>query len=315
MEMVEHVVDLHGPRVTDGQRSPEAIGGALSWIEPIVRESVSMAFCFISRKRGRRPGWLSAASNVRFAGISNHDSATRLHFEAPRLGEAAEDLYRQQQLFETRPAEQDTGFDLLGDALSDVLGQRRDSSRFDKTILARCRRVKTMVRMGVTDLIFRGDRLPKDVPVAADLRLADLAGQLELETPKSKRARIAGNLDMIRASDGTFALKLESGEDVYGVWLPDNPETLADLWRKNVVVEGAAVFRASGSLLRVEAEGMALASGTDMFFSRMPEPTPQKVVAEQLREAQTTRTGIGAIFGQWPGDESEEDILAASRRS
>ena len=108
MQMVEHTVDVCGPKVSNGQRSPEAIGSVLKWIEPLVRGSVNMAFRFTSRAAGRPPAWFVAASTVRFADMSPGDGFTRLHFEAPRLGDAAEDVYQQKELFRTRPAESDT---------------------------------------------------------------------------------------------------------------------------------------------------------------------------------------------------------------
>ena len=93
-----------------------------------------MAFESRSCARGKRPSWLTAASDIRFVGHSGDDT-TILHFEAPCLGEAADKLYEQGELWPTRPAASDTGFDLLGDVIADVAADNEDSERFDRPLL------------------------------------------------------------------------------------------------------------------------------------------------------------------------------------
>ncbi len=316
MRMVEHTVEVRGPKVSDGRRSPDAIGNVLKWIEPLVRMTVSMAFRYTSQVRGRPPKWLASACTVRFADISDGNGRTCLHFEAPRLGEAAEDLYRQGQLFRTRPEANDTAFDLIGDVLRDVIGQRPDSNRFDTDLLKRFHRFRTAEsKWGVESLVFRGDRLPEESPLTVDKRVSELAGKLRRDTPQPRRGRIAGSLDMIRASDGAFTIILESGERANGILAAGKTDILAQQWRQFVVVEGLAVFRASGSLLRIEADDMAPCAEADRFFSVIPEPCSGSLDERELRQTQTRRSGVAAIFGEWPGDETEEEILAALKGS
>jgi len=253
-----------------------------------------------------------AASTVRFADVSNGDGGTRLHFEVPRLGEAAEELYRQKELFKTKPNQTDTGFDLLGDLLRDIREQQRDSYRFDTQLLRQVGRFRSAEkRWGVESLTLHGDRLPKKVPATIDKQVSELASSLAAQTPAPARARITGKLDMIRASDGTFSMILDTREAVQGLWLPADTELLKEHWRELVVVEGNAVFRASGSLLRIEAQAMSPAAESDMFFSVMPEAAPLRLDTRQFRQPQTPKRGVGAIFGKWPGDESEEELLVA----
>ena len=312
MRLIEHTIEAYGPRVSNGQRSPEAIGNVLRLTDQLLQMTVSIAFRFTSRARRRRPAWLMAASAVRFADISNGNGLTCLHFEAPILGEAAKELYRQKELFKTRPNEDDTCFDLLGDVLNDIKEQKRDSYRFDARLLERVERFEDIEkRWGVESLALHGHRLSETVPARIDKQLCELAGRLELQTPAPTRARIAGKLDMIRASDGSFSMILDSGDVVNGTLVSVETDILKDYWPKSVVVEGNAVFRASGSLLRIEAEAMDLASDADRFFSEIPKPVPTHFDARRLRQRQTPSTGLGAVFGKWPGDESEEELLAA----
>ena len=137
------------------------------------------------------------------------------------------------------------------------------------------------------------------------------ANSLFQETPPPRRVRVMGRLDMIRASDGGFALCLEAGERVFGVWESTSIDILNRLWNQDVVVEGDAVFRASGKLLRLDAQAMAPATESDAFFATMPRPVLGRIALDSVRERQTQRTGRGAVFGQWPGDESEEELPVA----
>lgn len=311
MQMVEHIVQVSGPQVSNGHRSPEAIGMVLKWIEPTVRSSVSMAFQLASIPRGRRPEWLMAASEIRFADISNGQGITNLHFEAPRLGEAAEELYRQGEPGGVRPDPHDTGFDLVGDMLRDIASQARDSHRFDAQLLRRVEQFAHAGRWGVEWMTFHGDRLPEAAPPRIDGKISEIAFKLERETPQPLRARIAGRVDMIRASDGAFSMILDSAETINGVLVKGSTEVLKQHWNQFSVVEGIAVFRASGSLLRIEAEGIAKASEADRFFSEMPKPVPGEMDLRALRQPQTRSAGVGAVFGKWPGDETEDQLLAA----
>ena len=314
MQMIEHTIDVRGPKVSDGQRSPDAIGSVLKWVDRLVRDSVSMAFRYTSRAAGRPPAWFVAASTVRFADVSQGRGCTRLHFEAPRLGEAAEEVYHQKELFRTRPPESDTGFDLVGDMIQDVGRRVADSHRFDAGLLGRLKSFRSSrSRWGIESLVLHGHRLPEDEPVAMNDDVVACALELRTVIPEPIRARVAGALDMIRASDGSFELLLPSGDTVQGVLVGNQRDRLHDLWRQRVVIEGQAVFRPSGAPLRVEAEGIAAATDADQFFAKVPKPRASGPgpLAARTAQPQTPKTGAGAIFGQWPGDETDEEILAA----
>jgi hypothetical protein len=118
---------------------------------------------------------------------------------------------------------------------------------------------------------------------------------------------------MIRASDSSFELLLPSNEVVHGVLLSDGMGALVSLFNKLAVAEGQAAFRPSGSLLCLEAEGLAPATQRDLFFSRVPTPRAARLERGEFTKPQTRTTGLGAVFGKWPGDETEELLLAAIR--
>ena len=317
MEMVEHTVVLRGEAVAGGRPRPEALGRVLRYIEPVVRESVSMGFRNTSRRPGRPPQWFQQATDIRFVGLSAAgDEGTVLHFEAPRFAEAAGDLYRQGQLFRVRPSETDTGFDLLGDAIDDVRRGNSDSCRYDAPMLNTMHRLYGAAsRGGIERVVFLGDRLREDDPVSLDEAVSSHAERMRQITPPEQRARIAGKLDMIRDSDSVFEIILEAGETVRGIWTPGEMADLQAFFRADVLMEGVAVYRASGMLLRLEADVVSPASARDRLFRRVPAPMARSTRAPATREPQTPASGANALFGRWPGDETEEELLAAFEES
>ena len=96
-----------------------------------------------------------------------------------------------------------------------------------------------------------------------------------------------------------------------GVFPKDLTDQMQPLWRDRVLVVGTAVYRTSGNLLRVEAEDIQTGNDAPNLFSRLPTPSHAKLNSNDLRESQGKRSGMAAIMGKWPGEETEEEIEAA----
>jgi hypothetical protein len=71
-----------------------------------------------------------------------------------------------------------------------------------------------------------------------------------------------------------------------------------------------AVFRPSGRVLRLHADHIEPAGNDFSLWSVEPRPL-WGAAAPPLRRPQGPRSGINAIIGRWPGDESEAEIAAA----
>ena len=139
------------------------------------------------------------------------------------------------------------------------------------------------------------------------------ATQMADTTPTSNRVRAVGTLDMIRASTEAFAIMLDDEQEVRGVIASGQIDDLSELWQKRVLVLGTAVYRPSGSLLRVDAEQITLAENESSLWSRLPEPNGRKLDVARFRKPQTSKAGLAAIIGKWPGDETDEEIEEALR--
>jgi len=294
---------------------PIPVGCLLGSIPDLVRQSISMAFQRRSIERGRPPKWLEAASDVRLVGLETGDDAS-VRFDVPRLGDAAEAVYKQGELFPSRPDPDDTGFDLLGDMIRDVSASNGDSDRFDQNLLDSLRRLKGRRRVlngQFQEMLVSGRRYGAGNPAIVNHQTIAAAASLRADTPPVTRARVVGLLDTVRISTQTFGLKLDDGHEVRGVLSAGDLGTLLRLFaaKQRVVVRGDAVFRPSGQLLLIDAEDIGTAERESAIWSRVPQPARPRIDARALHKPQGPRSGLAAILGHWPGEETDEEVRAA----
>lgn len=274
-----------------------------------------MRFRHASRIKGRRPDWLRDIADLNPLDIQDAgDNAKIVVLQAPRLGVAAAEVYRDRGLFDTFPRESETAIDILTQTVSVIAARNAASEWYDTDLLRRVESFDTVFkRQGVSTVgigTFEGPSASLLPSATIDETTVDAAESLHRQSPKSRRVRLAGKLDMLRNSDRAFDLLLEDGSRVRGIW-EDDIGAIKDLFQKEVVVDALAVFRPSGSLLRIEAGGMEEAGSGDAFFSKLPKPLPARFNLRDSHQAQAANTGLAAIYGRWPGDETEEELLSA----
>jgi hypothetical protein len=290
--------------------APENGGHLLLGVTPAVASVALMAIQGRGVARGRRPFWLRAMSDVRFRGAHVNGRAT-FTFDAPRLGDAARDLFRQRDFWLAEPTLQDTGFDLLADAIRDIQDEKEDSNKFDRTVLRRIGNFRRVFSESVRSISISGGQTQD--PITFDTGTLERLRKLERTTPPEQRVRLAGELDMLRSSTSTFELILDTGDRVKGVYDGDIAE-LSDKLRQRVVVSGRAIFRPSGKLLRVDAERMTADSSAPTLWSRVPTAQRSRLERESLLRPQGPSSGVAAILDQWPGDEDEDEVARQLER-
>ncbi len=119
---------------------------------------------------------------------------------------------------------------------------------------------------------------------------------------------------MVRASTQSFALHLDDGQEVRGVLVSGSVVDAAAHLNRRVLVLGRAIYRASGRLLRVDADEITTAEDESSFWSRVPLPRRRTLDLSEYRKPQGPKSGMSAILGRWPGDETDEEIREALER-
>ena len=210
-----------------------------------------------------------------------------------------------------KPAATDTGFDLLADVVCDLAANNPDSERFDRPLLEQVGRFGLALGNTFREVGIASQRQPAQQPVVVNETVVRNARTLFRNTPQPQRVRIVGTLDMIRASTATFAVVLDDGREIRGVMVNGDSDVLGRHYRQRVLLLGKAVYRPSGNPLRIDAEEMTSASEQGSFFSQLPKPTRKKFDLRQVLREQQHKKGLSAIFGRWPGNETDEQIQEA----
>ena len=284
-------------------------------LAPMVSSSVRMAIEGSSSPVGAPPIWLRRAADVRVLGWEeNQTGGTILHVEAPPLGEAAEEIYRQPALWDTKPAPYDTALNVFARAAREVRIGNADSSLYDLGLLRRFRYTDQLFGREVEFIEVPEARVP-DPPLARlDRESAVRAHQLTDQTPASRQVRVSGRLDMIRHSTRSFEMLLNDGKPVRGVLEnADEIEELKSLLGKTITVVGKAIYRPSGSVLRIDAQGVQEGSPASKLFTQIPPPLSHRVPIARMRLSEQRGNWMDAFFGSWPGEESDEELLAMLR--
>jgi hypothetical protein len=134
------------------------------------------------------------------------------------------------------------------------------------------------------------------------------ARALSSRIPPPRQIRLVGKIDMVRWSTRSMAIRVEDGTEYRCAVINEEVGDLGQYGGHEVTVLGKAIYRPTGSVLRLDVEqvlnttiGRAAYSDVPLSFESRPEVE---------RKRQTARNGVSAVFGSWPGDESDEELLA-----
>ncbi|MCP3063488.1 hypothetical protein LXT21_32390 [Myxococcus sp. K38C18041901] len=260
-----------------------------------------------STARGGVPAWLRSAAQFDLL-LESESEAGVFKVESRPLKQVLPEHLRSSEALADVGAE-GSAVDLFEAGLEDALAGVADSDRFDEGLVETFSAFARLFDQGVEGIeVINGHAFPIDVEGV------ERVARLRRQTPPPRAIRIAGKLDAIRHSDRFFTLILESGAALRGVWERLDSDRVTASFGQKVIVSGVAVFRPSGSVLRIEAEHIEPASSRQAtLWSVLPRPLFTPMDPRALRQSQDERSGLSAIFGQWPGEETEDEFSAALR--
>jgi hypothetical protein len=193
----------------------------------------------------------------------------------------------------------------------EVGAMNRDSGRFDDSLLRQLGRFRKAFGPGLSSLIF--EEHEGGVRSVLDPKTVESARELISEIPNPRRVRVKGTLDMVRFSTQSFGIKTADEQEVRGVLVEGDMELLKEFLNHEILVEGKAVYRPSGQVLRIDVEAFRSGKGEPDVWSEVPPPLSRKRSRSSFQVRQGPGSGVPAFFGTWPGDESEEELLQAIR--
>jgi len=295
-------VKLIGPEAQGARISSFALRDLINVLTEGCLRSLRLRVEGQSSSSGPVPAWLKASARFDFVGLAA--GSTVLLVEAPSLAEASPDHFAQGDLFQDLDVGQPS-LALLEEGLQDALQGNADSDAYDDGLIQVFEGFGGLLGPGIRSISIQGNR---NIEVTSD-GMAKV-GQLRRQTPAPRRVRVAGKVDAIRHRDRMFTLMLDNGPTLRGVAESVPTDKLASLFGKVAIVSGLGVFRPSGGLLRVEADHIELATGDIAVWSQVPKPLEGGPDSRRLRQQQGPRSGLNAIFGAWPGNETDEEVRA-----
>ena len=303
-----HTIHLVGPGTRGTRVSGSLLRQLLNVVGDAMQQAVRLRVEGRSTAPGQSPAWLERA--VQFEIVGFETGSTAIVIDAPSLLEAAPQQFSQAELFS--PIDPTcTAFDVMNESLADAMSSDANSDRYDDVLAGTLENFGRLFQFQIESVSIDAAQ-----SVMIDASAIDRIRKTRNLIPAPQRSIIAGTLDEIRHSDRAFKLVLEGGGSVRGVVTTEAiaSRELARFFGRKVAVEGQAHFRPSGTPLRIDAERLTEASAADLaVFSAPPMPLGGELEIKALARTQGPRSGVAAIFGQWPGDETDEEFEAAVR--
>jgi hypothetical protein len=246
------------------------------------------------------------AADFDLVGLS--EGSTKLELDAPSLSDT--EHFRQGNFL----IDIDTSKSALSfceESLKDALEGNKDSELYDDGLLDTFGGFSRILHDGLESIEISNGTIEKQKVLSIRQPGVEAIGQLRKEIPKSQRVRVAGKVDVIAHSTRMFTLILDSGRKLKGVATDLDPECLKAVFGKKAVISGTAVYRPSGSVLRIEADRLEEAQGDVSVWSKEPKPLEAEIDIRSLHQPQGPRSGVSATFGKWPGDETDEEVRTA----
>ncbi len=276
-------------------------------LQATTKPCVRMAFEGTSSSVGATPTWLERAIDIRTLGFSERNGETILHLSAPELGEAAPRLFEQESLFPGVASSTDTALGLVGKLIREVRREDLSSDLYDRSLLSKLGKWKGLLEGELRSLDVPLGQLKGSELVEFDSKVVTSAQLLSDKTPAPRQVRVVGKLDMVRHSTRSFELILATGSAVRGVLVDGLTDELQKHFGNDVTILGRAIYRPSGSLLRLDAAEILDTTAGRNAFSEIPLPFTTHRRAD--RKLQTPKSGVSAFFGTWPGEESDAELM------
>ncbi len=306
--MIKHRVSLKGPGATGAQISGFLLKELLDVLCDGTKGALRLRLEGRSSAPGKDPRWLEDASDFLVTGIE--DGSTVLTIETKPLSEAVPDRFQQLSILNDHTS---SAFKIFEESLDEAIGGFENSDLFDEYLLKTYARFKDILQNHGFDSVEIKNGKPGASSLTVGALQVETINALRRSTPKPQAVRLSGRLETIRYSDKMFELVTQTGEKHRGVApLTWTSEEMARLFGTDVTVDGTAVYRPSGCLLRIEASSIIPAKPNDLkFWSEIPAPGKLRDRMRTLRQPQTSNSGLNKLWGRWPGDETDEQITEA----
>ena len=300
---------LKGLKTPDGTISIRALQLLVDTLTETCERGLRVAVQGESVKRGPIPGWLARSLDFTVTGIKK--GSTTILVDAPALGETAPDQIKQQDLWFTKPTQEDTAITLVSRSVKEVVSQNFESYAYDKGVLDGLLSFDTFFKTYGDKLIVQASRRP-DENFSLSASELEKVRELKAEIPEPIAIVISGKFDVIQHSSPKFHLVLSNSQVILGKLDRDilNVEDMRKFWGNKVTIKGILHFHRGRKIRLLEAQSIKLAEEGDEVFERLPSQGKPLTLFDLEIQKLDANPALKDIWGQWPGDESIEELLA-----
>ncbi|TAK43985.1 MAG: hypothetical protein EPO28_05380 [Saprospiraceae bacterium] len=303
---MQYEIRIHGAPGDDGSISLERLVDLAGSLQAIAKGALQIRLGGMSNWRGRMTLRLNNALEIRLRGLRQGSTILDLEcdtFQETLAGQQG-DAFRP-GILEKLPSMTPVG--LVIESFQDALQTSPNEEHLDKPLLQDLQRFKKLF-LADEETITISNR--GSIP-ALELRKQDLTKIqiLEEQTPDPQSILVKGLVETLKYSKSKVTIQTSEGRvDAY---LPGTlgPESISRYWGKEVTIAGTAHYRPSGRIAYIEIERIFEPDKGDEYFSRKKSSeTTEQQFQRQLNEKQF-KNNLDELVGQWPGDESFEDLL------
>jgi hypothetical protein len=309
MNTVKYQLRLRGLQTPDGTVRVRVLTGVLDRLLSFAERGLRLAIEGQSVKRGTLPSWIAKSVDMTVTGIQT--GSTILDIEAPMLGDTVGEQIRQQDFWVTPPSPSDTAFTLVVRSVNDATSEDLESEYYDGGVLESLRGMRSFVEGENQFLELRAIDRPQE-QFSLGRQEIERVDRLQVRTPVSQAFIVSGVLNAIEHSRRKFQLVVDQGQIIPGRVNEEfmSAEDMRHLWGRKVSVKGVVHFKPSGHVRLLDAHLLKPMESGEEIFGALPQAQTEAAFVRDVASPQSQKDWLKDVWGQWPGDESMEELLA-----
>jgi hypothetical protein len=303
---MKYEIRLAGADQDDGKIELDRLVQLAQSITNIARGALQFKLVGVSNEKGRRSEKISTALKIKLSDLKKGSTVLELEcdsFKSTLQGHPG-DLFKS-EILEQLPDK--TPMSLVIECFREAMNYNEDSTFLDKPLL---KKLKDFKKVFVSNdellTISNQGSIPEITLRKSDFRKI---GILEDSFPEPQETVINGVVEELKYSKLRVGIATKQG--LVNAVLSEElePMDISKYWGKELTIAGRMHFLPSGKPSFIYIERIFNPDESDDYFSN---PVNKLNIEQQIQKkikSQKHTNLLGVIVGQWPGDESIEDIL------
>jgi hypothetical protein len=303
---MKYEIRLAGADQDDGKIDLDRLVQLAQSITNIARGALQVKLVGVSNEKGRRSEKISTALKIRLSDLKKGSTVLELEcdsFKSTLHGHPG-DLFKS-EILEQLPDK--TPMSLVIESFREAMDYNEDSTFLDKPLLKKLKDFKK-VFVSNDELLTISNQ--GSIPEIA-LRKSDFKkiGILEDSFPEPQEIVINGVVEELKYSKLRVGIATKQG--LVNAVLSEElePMDISKYWGKELTIAGRMHFLPSGKPSFIYIERVFNPDEFDEYFSKpVNKLNIEQQIQKKIKSHKHTNL-LGDIVGQWPGDESIDDIL------